>query len=125
MRLGTRLINTKKSTSDINSSGNLIKVDFSFADSSPKTIDVLSPGDFIKDVYLEILDVFPASSQLTIGFPADNDEIMKANENKSNKAGVYHVSPFRETTVLENLNLYLSGPLGTGTGCDRDWETYR
>jgi len=93
-----------------------ISVDIDFNDTPQKTLIVLSPGDFIKDVYLEIEQAFDNNATISIGFPANNTEIMDIDENRPDKENVFHVVPFRESATVENLNVYIQNAPTIGAG---------
>lgn len=91
-------------------------VDFTNGNFPQMTLLNLTNGDTITEVTVVVLEVFDGGATMSLGFPADTDEIAPTNKIKLQKIGVYKFFPYRKSTISETLNAYFSGSSTTGSG---------
>lgn len=91
------------------------KINFDFNTVFPLTLKVLVSGDTIEAVGVRIVDAF-AFSSISIGFPADVEEIAPVGDINPTQKDIYEFSKYRESSITETLKLYASGAAGTGKG---------
>ena len=109
--------NCDKNGSSGGNDSKTICIPFTFLSSSPLALTNLVIGDFIKDVYIQIKNAFPNGTTLQVGVAGNNGELMDSGDNKPNKSdSIWHVVPFRESVIVETLNLYIGGSPTFGDG---------
>jgi hypothetical protein len=83
-------------------------------DSVTQSIKSLVSGDIIKCVTVSVTEAFGGTFALTVGFPADNDELIKTTDVKLSTIGSYKVDHYRTSTTSETIRIYISGASTTG-----------
>lgn len=91
-------------------------IEFSFANTFPLVLMPLAVGDFIREVYVEITQPFSAGVALTLGFPANHQELLASTEIDPQQVGQYQALASRKIAVSETMTLYLTGTAAVGQG---------
>ena len=85
-------------------------------DTATSTLRIMSPGDVILKITLEVTEVFAATKVITIGTPADNTKYVKTTNTDLTTIGVYEISQYYKVLAGETLAFYASGASATGAG---------
>lgn len=94
----------------------VVEVDFTNANFPQLTLKGLVAGDRILEVVVKVITPFDPGASMSLGFPADTDEIAPASKIKLQKAGHYKFFPYRKTVSVETFNAYFSGSSAGGSG---------
>ena len=90
------------------------QVPFSFASGANTLLQDLTATSIIEAVVIRVINIFDNGGTASIGFPADNTEIV--NTLALNEAGDFEYEVDRISTIVESLRLYLSSLGTTGNG---------
>jgi hypothetical protein len=86
-------------------------------DSGPsQTLKELEATDLIEEVVIVVMTAFDPGFTLSIGFPANNTEIVDTTENDLTTTGVFKYFPYRESLLTETLTAYFAGVSAGGAG---------
>lgn len=95
---------------------NVVEVPFSPSNFPALTLKTLEVGERLLEIVVKITEEFDAGVSMSLGFPADNEEIAPASKLKLQRLGVYKFFPYRKTTATETFRAYFSGASATGAG---------
>jgi len=92
-------------------------VDFDHTMGLSMVLKSLVAGDYLKMVIVKILEPFDPGFDVSIGFPADQDEIAGQGEiDLTLTEGVFQYEPFRRSVGPETFTLYSFGTSTQGKG---------
>ena len=78
------------------------------------TIRAMSAGEKIRALKIIVTTPFTAGITATLGFPADNDELIAAGEIDLQTAGIYEYVYDRLSEIAETLTMYFSAADSSG-----------
>jgi len=86
-------------------------------DSGPsQVIKVLSTGTIIKCVTVNVTTVFDSGFTISVGFPADNDEIALTTDCLLTELNLYKFNLYRTSAASETITAYFAGSSTGGAG---------
>jgi len=91
-------------------------VPFTFNTVSPFTLKGLVAGHVIRAVMVKVDTIFDGAFAMTLGFPADPDEIIEAGQVDLTQQNVYMFDVYRVSAVVETLQAYFTGTPTVGSG---------
>lgn len=89
------------------------KIPFDFNNPPSLLLRPMQIGESLREVVVKIEEVFDVGVLLSVGFPADNQEIMKPTAIAPTVIGKYKANPYRLSSVAESLILYFGGVVPT------------
>ncbi len=93
-----------------------LKFPFDTSLTSPVFLRSLASGDFVRVVVVDILNPFDSGFKISIGFPANNNEIIDKDLINLTQTGIYEIFAYRMSQINETLNLYYYGTSVSGNG---------
>lgn len=91
-------------------------VNFNKDSPSPMKIEDLLAGELLKEVCIKVTTAFDPGFTVSLGFPADHNEIIPVGDANLEKLGEYKFYPYRISAIAETLNLYFIGVSAQGAG---------
>lgn len=94
-----------------------LAIAFSKASATNFLLEYLYATDLIHRVIVKITEAWGTGATMTLGFPADNDELITSGQVSLQTLGTYEFQPDRISAVSESLRMYFShNSSGTGVG---------
>lgn len=92
------------------------KIPFNKDTVSPLTLKSLIPGHVIRSIAIRVDSEFDGGYFIKVGFPAENDEMVKLGEVDLTGKDVYVFDYYRISVINETLKAYFSGSSTQGIG---------
>lgn len=93
------------------------KIPFDFSNAPEILLRPLLVGESLREVVVRIDNAFNVGVILSVGFPADHNEILKPAAIAPTVPGKYKANSYRLSSVAESLTLYFGGVIPTqGSG---------
>lgn len=92
------------------------EADFTKANTPAMTLKKLYPEDVVREIVVEITEVFDPGITVSVGVPANHDAVFAAADIDAQTVGLYKAFPYRESAATETLALYISAASATGAG---------
>lgn len=75
----------------------------------------LNKNDLLKEVTIKVEEAYPSGIEISVGFAANPEEVIKIGEVRLDRPGSYTFLPYRISTTTEFLTLYFyGGPPSSG-----------
>lgn len=86
----------------------LLSIAFSKASATNFLLEYLYATDLIHRVIIKITEAWGAGATMTLGFPADNDELITSGQVSLQTLGTYEFQPDRVSSASESLRMYFN-----------------